>query len=62
MFRVIKEILQKEWSWFPIQASTVLAIHEATKVYLVHLMEDTNLGTIHAKHVTIVPKGIQLVH
>ena len=57
MFWIVKEILQKEQSWLCIQACTVLAIHEATEAYLVCLMEGTNLYAIHAKHVTILPKG-----
>jgi hypothetical protein len=34
---------------------------EASKAYLVGLYEDTNLCTIHAKHVTIMPKDMQSV-
>ena len=60
MFYLVREILQKEWSWLHIQASAVLAIHEATEAYLVHLMEDTNLCAIHAKCDTILPKVLQL--
>ena len=30
--------------------------------YLVGLFEGTNLCTIHAKHVTIMPKDVQLAH
>ena len=39
---------------------TLLALQEAAEVYLVGLFEDTNLCTIHARHVTIMPKDIQL--
>ena len=35
-------------------------MQEAAKAYLVHLFEDSNLCAIHAKHVTIMPKDIQL--
>ena len=39
---------------------TMLAIHEAAKAYLICLFEDGNLCTIHAKHITIMPKDLQL--
>ena len=40
--------------------SSMLAMQEAAESYLVGLMEDTCLGAIHAKRVTILPKDIQL--
>ena len=43
-----------------ISPAAVTALQEATKTYLVLLFEDTNLCAIHAKHVTIMPKNIQL--
>ena len=60
MFHIINKILQKEWSWLCIQASTVLAIHEATEVYLMWLHEYTNFCTIHTKCVMILQKDVQL--
>ncbi|MEQ2315676.1 hypothetical protein AMECASPLE_024876 [Ameca splendens] len=42
--------------------SSTMALQEASEPYLVHLLEDTNLCTIHAKRVTIMPKDIQLIH
>ncbi|GMH30491.1 hypothetical protein Nepgr_032334 [Nepenthes gracilis] len=42
------------------QNYSVLALEEATEAYLVGLFEDTNLCTIHAKRVTIMPKGLRL--
>ena len=33
---------------------------ETSENYLVGFMEDTNLCVIHAKHVTIMPKDMQL--
>ena len=38
----------------------VMCLQEACEAYLVALFEDTNLCVIHAKHVTIMPKDIQL--
>ena len=37
-------------------------MQEAAEYYLVSLFEDSNLFCIHAKHVTIMPKDIQLAH
>ena len=59
-FRVVKEILQQERGWFRIQASVVLALHEAAEGYLGRLMEDGQLCATHAKHITLMPKDIQL--
>ena len=36
------------------------ALHEAAEDYLVTLLEDANLLAIHAKHVTMQPRDIQL--
>ena len=57
-WRLVKEILQEEYSWFHIHVGAVLALHEAAEAYLVCFFEDTNLCTIHAKHVTIMPKDM----
>ena len=58
--RLVKEIIQKEYSWFNIQAGAVLMLHEAMEAYLVQLFEDSSLCAIHAKHGTIMPKDMQL--
>ena len=42
------------------QASAHSALQEATGSYIVGLMEDTNLCAIHARHVMIMPKDMQL--
>ena len=42
------------------QSGTIMALQEALKAYLVGLLEDTNLCTVHAKRVTIMTKDIQL--
>lgn len=36
------------------------ALQEASEAYLVGLFEDTNMCTLHAKRVTIMPKDIKL--
>ena len=40
----------------------VQMLQEAAEYYLISLLEYTNLCAIHAKHVTIMPKDIQLAH
>ena len=42
------------------QVHAVQLLQEAIEYYLTSLLEDANLCTIHAKHVTIMPKDIQL--
>jgi len=42
------------------QSTAVLALQEASEAYLVGLFKDTNLCAIHGKHVTIMPKDMQL--
>ena len=44
------------------QGSTIICLQEAAEAYVVSLMEDANLCTIHVKQVTIMPKDIQLAH
>lgn len=36
------------------------SFQEAAEIYMVRLMEHTNLCAIHAKRVTIMPKDMQL--
>ena len=43
------------------QSWAIMALQEASEAYLVGLLEDANLCTVHAKRVTIMPKDIQLV-
>lgn len=43
-----------------IQANAMKALHEASEIYLVGLMEDANLLALHAKRVTLQPRDIQL--
>ena len=58
--RLIRELAQKFKVDVRFRSSTLMALQEATKAYLVRLFEDTNLCAIHAKRVTIMPKDIQL--
>ena len=36
------------------------AIHKGAEAYLMELMEDTNLLALHAHHITVQPRDIQL--
>ena len=42
--------------------STIICLQEAAEAYVVGLMEDANLCTIHATRVTIMPKDSHLAH
>ena len=58
--RLVQEILQAQRNDLKIQGLVVKALQEAGEVFLVGLLEQANLCTIHAKHVTIMPKDLQL--
>ena len=55
--RLVREIAQEFKTDLRFQGSAVLALQEAAEAYLVGLFEDTNLCAIHAKRVTIMPRG-----
>ena len=60
--RLVKEVMQamKPGKDFRLQASAAVALQEAGEAFLVGLMEDSNLETIHAKRVTLMPKDIKI--
>ena len=58
--RLVREITQDYKMDLRFQSSAIMALQEAQEAFLVGLFEDTNLCVIHAKHVTIMPKEIQL--
>ncbi len=58
--RLVREIAATYRTDFRFQSAAVLAIQEAAEAYLVGVFEDTNLASIHAKRVTIMPKDIKL--
>ena len=60
--RLVREIVQKRREGLKLQSLAVLALQEAGEAFLVGLMEQANLCTIHAKRVTIMPRDIQLAH
>ena len=44
------------------QGSAIICLQEAAEAYIVGLMENANLCTIHAKREAVMPKDIQLAH
>ena len=58
--RLVCEIAQDFKHDLRFQSTSILALQEASEVYLVHLAEDANLCAICGKRVTIMPKNIQL--
>ena len=58
--RVVKEIVQGLRADLCLQSTAMMALQEVGETFLVGLLEQSNLCTLHAKHVTIMPKDIQL--
>ena len=58
--RVVHEIAQDFKTDLRFQREAIGVLQEAAEAYLVSLFEDTNLCAIQARHVTIMPKDIQL--
>uniref|UniRef100_A0A8D1A2F5 Core Histone H2A/H2B/H3 domain-containing protein n=1 Tax=Sus scrofa TaxID=9823 RepID=A0A8D1A2F5_PIG len=57
---LVWEIAQDFKTDLGFQRAAIGALQEASEAYLVGLFEDTSLCVIHAKHVTMMPKDIQL--
>ena len=58
--RLVREVVQDMDKDLRFQSHAIMALQEASEAYLISLFEDTNLCTIHAKRVTILPKDLQL--
>ena len=58
--RLVREIAQDYRLRLNFACGAILALQEAAEAYLVGLFKDTNLCAIHTKHITIMPKDIQL--
>ena len=54
--RVVKEIVQKIREDLRLQSTVVLALQEAGENFLIRLLEQSNLCSIQAKRITIMPK------
>ena len=57
---LVQEIGQQFLPRVQFQGTTIMALEEAAEVYLISLFEDGNLCAIHAQHVTLMPKDLQL--
>jgi histone H3/H4 len=55
-----REVAQDFKTDLRFQSHAIMALQEASEAYLTSLFEDTNLRSIHAKRVTIMPRDIQL--
>ena len=58
---LVREITQCFSPDLRFRSATITALQESSEAYLICLFEDTNLCSIHAKRVMIMPKDIQLV-
>jgi histone H3 len=58
--RLVREVAFDFKSELKFQSHALLALQEASEVYLISVFEDSNLCAIHAKRVTIFPKDMQL--
>ena len=59
--RLVREIAQEFSTDLRFTSYAIFALQEASEVYLVNLMEDGNLYTIHRGQITISPKDFNLV-
>ena len=57
---LVREIAQWRREGLRFQSAAVLVLQESGEAFLVGLLEQANLCTIHTKRVTIMPKDIQL--
>ena len=57
---LVRELAQEITPYLRFQTSALRALPEATEGYIVGLMEDSNLCVIHTKHITFMPKDMQL--
>ena len=57
---LVHKILQGYGVGYRVTPAMMMVLQEAAEVYLVQLLEDSNLCAIHAKCITIQPKDIQL--
>jgi histone H3 len=57
---LVREVAQDFKNDIRFQSTAVLALQEALEAYLIGLFEETNLCALHAKHITIMKKDMQL--
>ena len=59
--RLVRKIAQEIKNNLRFQSTAILASQEASEYFLIHMLERTQLCTLHAKRVTIMPKDMKLV-
>ena len=58
--RLVREVAQRFRVHLKFQGMAIKAIREVGEAFLVGILEQANLCAVHAKHVTVMPKDIQL--
>lgn len=58
--RLVREIAQDFKTDLRFQAAAILALQEASEAYIISVLEDSYLGTLHTKRVTLQPKDVEL--
>ena len=58
--RLVREVAQDFNTDLHFQRNAIGALQEAAEIFMISLLEDTNLCAIHARRVTIFPKDMQL--
>ena len=58
--RLIKDIAANQMTQFCFATSSITVLQVTVKAYLVGLLEDADMCTIHGKGIAIMPKDIQL--
>merc|ERR1711937_408512 len=58
--RLVREIAREHNQDLQFQGQALMALQEASEMYLVGMFEDTNLAALHAKRVTIMPRDLSL--
>ncbi len=57
---LVRKIIQEISSELRVTSDALESLQEAAEAYLVRVFEDSNLCTIHAKRVTVMPKDFAL--
>ena len=59
--RLVHEIAQDYKTDLRFTATAILALHHASKYFLMEVVEKTNLAALHHKRITIASKDMQLI-
>ena len=58
--RLVRGIAEDQKKELHFQSSAIKALQEGVEAYLIGMLEDAQLGTIHAKRATVMPKDLTL--